>query len=136
MNIIYKDFNILSENEVKNLYEDAGWTVYTKNIKNTLSGIQNSSFVYSAWYDSKLIGLIRVLSDDHTVCFIQDLVVMKAFQNQGIGQSLLNKVLEKYQKAHKIVLLTDQNGPHSFYRKLGFQKALDLDIETYTYIQK
>lgn len=135
MDIVYKDFNILSEDQVRNLYEKAGWTVYTKNIKKLLFGIQNSSFVYSAWDNKQLIGLIRVLSDDYTICYIQDLLVMEDYQNQGIGQALIQKVLSRYKNVRQIILTSDENGPLGFYEKMGFQSVDYYDCKTYMMIR-
>jgi len=123
MDIVYKDFNILSEDQVKNLYTDAGWTTYTKSIKNLLSGIQNSDFVYSAWHENQLIGLIRVVSDQSTICYVQDLLVLKKYRGQGIGKHLLKTVLEKYKNVRQIVLITDEDGPIDFYEDMGFERT-------------
>ena len=136
MNIIYKDLNILSENQVKNLYDDAGWIKYSENIKKTLFGIQNSTFVYTAWHDGQLSGLVRALSDEYTICYIQDILVLKAYHSQGIGKTLIEKVLEKYKHVRQIVLITDEVVPKNFYEDIGFEKASDLDILAYLYIEK
>lgn len=122
MDIHYKDFKILGENQVMELYKDAGWSNYTSDIKTLLYGIQNSSFVYSAWSDQKLVGLVRVMSDDYTICYIQDLLVMTRFRRQGIGQALINKVLSKYGHVRQMVLTTDavDKVAKSFYKTVGF----------------
>jgi ribosomal protein S18 acetylase RimI-like enzyme len=122
MNIVYKDFNILAEDQVKQLYEDVGWTSYTKDIKSLLFGIQNSSFVLSAWDGHRLVGLIRVVSDDYTICYIQDLLVMQTYRRQGIGKHLVEKVLEKYGHVRQMILTTDSTSKEAkvFYKKLGF----------------
>jgi ribosomal protein S18 acetylase RimI-like enzyme len=122
MNIVYKDFNILAEDQVKQLYEDVGWTSYTKDIKSLLFGIQNSSFVLSAWDGHQLVGLIRVVSDDYTICYIQDLLVMQSHRRQGIGKCLMEKVLKKYGHVRQMILTTDSTSKEAkvFYKKLGF----------------
>lgn len=134
--VSYKDFNILSENQVKNLYMDAGWTNYTKDIKTLLFGIQNSSFVYSAWVDHQLVGLVRTVSDNHTICYIQDLLVLKDFRGQGIGKNLINKVLETYKHVRQIILTTDLHGPSAFYERLGFKAMQDQSCKSYIYVRK
>lgn len=136
MTVSYKDFNILSENQVKNLYMDAGWTNYTKDIKTLLFGIQNSSFVYSAWVDHQLVGLVRTVSDNHTICYIQDLLVLKDFRGQGIGKNLISKVLETYKHVRQIILTTDMDGPSAFYENLGFKPMQDQSCKSYVYVRK
>ncbi|HKL47347.1 MAG TPA: GNAT family N-acetyltransferase [Candidatus Izemoplasmatales bacterium] len=135
MEVVYKDFNILSENQVKYLYEKAGWTTYTKNIKKLLSGIQNSSFVCSAWVNNQMVGLIRVLSDDYTICYIQDLLVMDTHQKQGIGKTLVEIAIKKYANVRQIILTTDETGPCEFYEKIGFKPVKNYGCNTYMIIQ-
>ena len=123
MKIHYKDFQILSNDHVFHLYKDAGWTSYTTDMKSLLFGIQNSSFVYTAWDDHTLVGLIRVVSDDYTICYIQDILVLKAYQRQGIGRQLMKAVMDKYDHVRQMVLLTEASdeGAIAFYQKLGFE---------------
>lgn len=123
MDFVYKDFNILAEDQVMMLYQDVGWKSYTLDIKSLLYGIQNSSFVYSAWSGHNLVGLVRVLSDDYTICYIQDLLVMKSFRRNGIGKHLMNKVIEKYGHIRQMVLTTDAiaKDARAFYKTLGFE---------------
>ena len=132
MDIVYKDFNILSEDQVINLYEDLGWTNYTKNIKKLLFGIQNSSFVYSAWDGKTLVGLVRVISDDYTICYIQDLLVMKAYQRKGIGRHLINKVIASYGHVRQMLVTTDLHNQvaKAFYEHLGFKMNETYDCIT------
>lgn len=134
MEITYKDFNILSEEQVKNLYQDASWSNYLLDIKNTMSGIQKSSTVFSAWNQNQLVGMIRGLSDDHTVCYIQDILVLKQFQRQGIGKTLLDKIVKKYPNVKRFVLLTDLEGANEFYLKCGFSETKQLQMVSYVKI--
>ncbi|MFP4479069.1 MAG: GNAT family N-acetyltransferase [Candidatus Izemoplasmatales bacterium] len=134
MPIQYKDFNILSKDQVYHLYEEAGWTNYIKDIKNVLFGIQNSSFVYTAWDGHLLIGLIRVISDNYTIAYIQDLLVLEKYQKQGIGKHLLETVKKKYDHVRQLVLLTDKNGPLGFYESLGFKEVSENQCLSYMLI--
>ncbi|MDA3931180.1 MAG: GNAT family N-acetyltransferase [Tenericutes bacterium] len=131
MAIAYKDFNILSKDQVYHLYEEAGWTNYTKDINKVLFGIQNSAFVYTAWDGRLLIGLVRVVSDNYTIAYIQDLLVLKKYQHLGIGKNLVEEVKKKYHHVRQIVLLTDKEGPLPFYESLGFQEVSKNDCLSY-----
>jgi len=135
MAITYKDFNILSKDQVYHLYEEAGWTNYTNDIKNVLFGIQNSTFVYTAWDGHLLIGLVRVISDNYTIAYIQDLLVLKKYQKQGIGKHLVEAVKKKYSHVIQMVLLTDEQGPLSFYESLGFQEVSKNHCLSYMFIK-
>jgi len=136
MSIQYKDFNILSKDQVFHLYEEAGWNNYTKDIKNVLFGIQNSAFVYTAWDGRLLIGLVRVVSDNYTIAYIQDLLVLEKYQKQGIGKHLMDTVKKKYSHVRQLVLLTDENGPLPFYESLGFKEVSKNHCLSYMLINK
>ena len=74
----------------------------------------------TAWDNPKLVGLIRIVGDSHTIIYIQDILVLKEYQGQGIGSKLLRLILEKYKSIHQIVLMTDNTKETiSFYKKNG-----------------
>ena len=60
-------------------------------IDNFNIGFINSTFVFSAWIDDKLVGCVRVLSDLHFRSVIYDLAVLPEFQNKWIGKELVQK---------------------------------------------
>ena len=106
--------------EIMNLYEDAEWYAYTKDRIRLKNAIDNSLKVLTAWNNHKLVGLIRVVGDNHTIIYIQDILVLKEYQGQGIGSKLLNLILEKYKSIRQIVLMTDNTKETiSFYKKNG-----------------
>ena len=57
-NIEYKDLTF-NEDDILNLYQDNGWTNYTKDKKSLFKGIKNSLYVFSAYDKETLVGLIR-----------------------------------------------------------------------------
>lgn len=69
-----------------------------------------------------MVGLIRVVGDGLTILYIQDILVLKAYQNQGIATQLMEQMLEKYQKVRQKVLLTEEAPDvRHFYEKNGLQ---------------
>lgn len=112
----------LDDTEVLSLYESVGWSAYTKDPGLLLSAIRGSSFVVCARSaDGELVGLVRAISDDATICYVQDILVKPAFQKEGVGRALLSCVLEKYQHVRQTVLITDDEPrQRSFYHALGF----------------
>lgn len=120
-NIIYRNTNKFKEIDIKSLYEDAGWTSYTKDMPKLLKAIEESLMVVSAWNDEKLVGLIRVVGDGLTIIYIQDILVLNEYKRKGIGSQLLKHVLERYNDVRQKVLLTDDNSDtRSFYESNGF----------------
>lgn len=114
------------------LYEDAGWTAYTRNPERLERAIANSTRVVTAWDGERLVGLARVLSDGEHIVYAQDLLVLRAYRRQGLGSALLRKALEPFEHVRQAVLVTD-NSPEmrAFYRALGFEEATRAGMATF-----
>lgn len=131
-----KTVSSYGENDILRLYENVGWTTYTKDIKKLIRALNNSLFVLTAWDKDKLVGLIRVVGDGESIIYIQDVLVLKEYQQQGIGSKLLNKLLEKYEDVRQKVVLTDDvEKTKSFYESNGFNLAEDLNLVSYVQIE-
>ena len=80
--------------------------------------------VISAWNGEELVGLIRIVGDGLTIIYIQDILVLNAYQNQGIATRLIQKVLHKYKSIRQKVLLTEEAPDvRHFYEKNGFESC-------------
>ncbi|WP_332648101.1 GNAT family N-acetyltransferase [Lysinibacillus sp. 54212] len=121
MKIIYKEQKRMNQQDLKALYEDVEWYAYTKDINQLQQALANSLYVLSAWEGEKLIALIRVVGDGLTILYIQDILVLKSRQNQGIATELMKRVIEKYKDVRQKVLLTEEAPDvRHFYEKNGF----------------
>lgn len=119
-----KEDIIPSIDKIINLYDNVGWKVYTDKAKLLKKAIDNSLKVWTVWKENELIGLARVIGDDSTIIYIQDILVLQAFQNMGIGSRLLETILENYKDIRQIVLLTDiTDKTIGFYEKNGLKKV-------------
>jgi ribosomal protein S18 acetylase RimI-like enzyme len=109
------------------LYTAVGWTDYTSNPARLLKAIQNSSYVIIAKDQKDLIGLARVISDDTSIMYLQDILVKPSHQRLGIGKKLLEMCLQHYTHVTQKILLTD-NRPEQleFYKSLGFFNTKEL----------
>lgn len=124
--IIIKEDVMPSTEELLYLYNDVEWHAYTADKINLKKAIDNSLKVVTAWDDEKLVGLIRVVGDGHTIIYIQDILILKSYQEQGIGSKLLKLILEKYKSIRQIVLMTEQTEKTvGFYQKNGMAKVDD-----------
>lgn len=106
-----------------------GWAAYTDHPRVLLAGIENSSFLVTA-VDPRgaLIGLARAISDDATICYVQDILVLPEAQGDGIGRALLQAVLERYSHLRQIVLITDDKPEQrAFYQALGFTEGAEVE---------
>jgi len=120
-NIVYTTENSLSLTELLHIYNDVGWTAYTNKPEILAAAIKQSLCVITARHNGNLIGMIRAIGDGLTVIFIQDLLVLKAFQNQKIGTTLIQLLFNKYKHVRQKALMTDDTiKTRSFYKSLGF----------------
>lgn len=81
----------------------------------------NSLLIITAWCNEKLLGAIRIVGDGYSIIYVQDIVVLRAYQHLGIGSKLITEAMNKYKDVYQKVLLTD-NEPKTkaFYEKMGF----------------
>lgn len=125
--MIMKEYENYKEEEIINLYQQVGWTNYTEQPKMLKMAYANSLKIVGAYVEEKLVGIIRVVGDGHSIVYIQDILVLPEYQRQGIGSSLLKKVLEIYAKVYQKVLLTDNTEKTiAFYKSMGMM----MDAET------
>jgi GNAT superfamily N-acetyltransferase len=120
---------IFDEDAILNLYLDNGWTMYTKDPKTLFEGIKNSLYSYAAYEKNKLIGLIRVVGDNNTIIYIQDILVLESYQQKGIGTSLIQFVINKHKDVRQICLMTGKSEKQkAFYEKNCFKEYGDLEV--------
>ena len=76
-------------------------------------------------YDGQtLVGLARVISDDASICYIQDILVMPSHHRRGIGRALAERALEQYPHVRQKVLITDDEPKQkAFYEALGYTQT-------------
>lgn len=124
MNITFQDSKDIDKEQVITLYNDVGWYAYTKDPNTLNNALRTSLGVISAWDGEKLVGLIRVVGDGLTILYIQDILVLNAYQNQGIATKLMEQVMQKYEHVRQKVLLTEEAPDvRHFYEKNGFESC-------------
>ncbi|HEY7773950.1 MAG TPA: GNAT family N-acetyltransferase [Marinagarivorans sp.] len=86
--------------------------------------ILNSNLIVSAWHTTegsrKLIGIARAVTDFHYACYLSDLAVDNAFQNQGIGKRLMQRLTQAVASTCKIILIAAP-AANDYYAPLGFE---------------
>ena len=82
--------------------------------------------------DIEIVGMVSIvflprLNRNTLEIYIPELVVLKKYQNQGIGKKLINSclVLAKEKKCHRIRLESgnQRKESHQFYTHLGFEQS-------------
>lgn len=114
--------------ELVTLYASVGWTNYTEHPAALEQALRSSSFVLCARSDSgELLGLARTVSDDVSICYVQDILVQPGAHRQGVGRALMQAVLSRYAHVMQQVLITDDGeAQQASYRSLGFRNTRDL----------
>lgn len=126
MNVEYRTQKDLPCEELYQLFLAVGWatedTTTQDMIDNFNIGFLNSTFVFSAWVDGKLVGCVRVLSDLHFRSIILDLAVLPSFQQKGIGKELVHRCRSACESSEWLVQTDLAKG---FYEKIGFKENKD-----------
>ncbi len=114
--------------ELLDLYRSVGWSAYTGDPDGLSRAVDRSAWVVTARDDGALVGFARVLSDDVSIMYLQDVLVRPDRQREGIGRALLEECLRRYGHVRTKVLLTDdEERQHAFYRSLGFCEVTEID---------
>lgn len=124
MTITIKNTKHIQRDLLEKLYNDAGWSAYTQDLPLLQRAIEQSLEVLTAWDGELLVGLVRVVGDGLTILYIQDILVLNAYHNQGIATQLMQAILNQFQDVRQKVLLTEEAPDvRHFYEKNGFQSC-------------
>jgi len=112
---------------VLELYQSVGWSKYTEKPDKLMKSLANSTYLLTCRDGDQLIGLIRSLTDDGAVNYIQDILVKQDYHRRGIGRELLNRCLQKFDHVRTHILLTDdEEKQRLFYESIGFRNTKNL----------
>ena len=116
-----------SGEEVLSLYNSVGWSAYTDQPEVLFEGLKNSACAVYAYDDEhQLVGLVRVVSDNATICYVQDILVRPSAHRSGVGRALFSAVQAKYEHVRQLVLITDDEpGQRAFYESMGLTEGSD-----------
>lgn len=115
--------NKLNVDTYLKLRSSVGWKPLTK--AQADKAIENSLLTVVAYEDEQPIGMGRIVGDGAVICYIQDLIVVPEYQGKGIGQAIIDSLIEYVKEIQmpgtQIMLdLMCQIGRESFYKKNGF----------------
>ena len=119
MKITYKSINDLKEKDLKDLFLSVEWSSRHYPDKLVVA-MKNSSSVFTAWDEDKLIGLINALDDDVMTAYVHYLLINPAYQGKGIGKELVRLITERYENYLRIVIVA-YDKEIGFYKNCGFE---------------
>jgi N-acetylglutamate synthase-like GNAT family acetyltransferase len=107
----------LHQEELGDLLRAVGMGPYSVDM---LEGVIAGSTGYVTARDGgKLVGFGRVLSDLATLAYINNMAVRPEYQRQGIGQRILELLLQRVEQVRSVYLYT--NTADALYLRNGFR---------------
>lgn len=79
----------------------------------------NSRFMCFVYFNDRLVGAGRALSDGIDCSYIADIAVHPDFQGRGLGKAIVSKLVA-FSENHRKIILYSNPGKEGFYKKLGF----------------
>lgn len=119
--IEYREDRALPRAQVIRLYEENEWSSAQKP-DHLLRALAECHALVTAWDDETLVGLGYAISDGHLVVYYPHLLVLPTYRGQGIGRSIMQRLLNKYVGFHQHMLVADGEAI-DFYRRCGFRRA-------------
>jgi aralkylamine N-acetyltransferase len=86
------------------------------------TAFESSYIVISVWLDQNMVGIGRALSDGIKQSIIYDLNVSVEYQNNGLGQKLMEALIQELPNGP--IVLYAIPGKEKYYKRFGFQKLL------------
>ena len=119
---------LLEENQLDidtylKLRKTVNWKTLTR--EQAEKAIQGSLFTVVAFDDGQPVGMGRIVGDGAVICYIQDLIVIPDYQGSGVGQQIMEYLIDYVKKLKlpdtEIMLdLMCAVGREEFYTKYGF----------------
>jgi predicted N-acetyltransferase YhbS len=81
--------------------------------------LEHANLVCTAWDGETLIGVAGSLTDFEYCCYLSDLAVDEAYQQQGIGRELIRLTQSRLGSRAKIILLAAPKA-EGYYPHIGF----------------
>jgi len=130
--------NIPTLEEYKCLCESVGWTNYM-NFEVVETSLKNSIHCITVKDDEQIVGMGRIVGDGAIYFYIQDIVVHPDYQKNGIGNEIMN-ILVEYLKTNapdkEFVGLFASQGKEPFYERYDFKNFSPNMTGMFTVISK
>ena len=121
MHIIISERRDIPQAAIIALYKANEWSSADKPDK-LYKALLHSHALITAWDNDQLVGLGNAISDGYLVVYYPHLLVHPAYQGQGIGKLIVDKMQEQYGDFH-MQMLTADGKAIDFYEKMGFVRA-------------
>ena len=120
MIMFYTKEKTFTKQQVEELFLSVNW-VSGKYPDRLYKALMNSSNVFTAWDDDRLVGLVRVLDDKEMLAYVHYVLVHPDYQGKGIASELIKRVKEEYKDFFYIEVMPEESKNATFYKKHGFK---------------
>ncbi|WDV93655.1 GNAT family N-acetyltransferase [Brevibacillus parabrevis] len=110
--------------EFHQLCVSVGWEKMM-NFKVINHSLENSLHAVVVRFESKIIGMGRIIGDGYVYFYVQDIVVRPEFQKMGIGTMIMDNLmlyLKENAPDQAFIGLFSSNEGKKLYEKYGFQQ--------------
>ncbi len=129
MKMEIREYGEFRTEEIKELYQSAGWQLYVADMAALKESFERSLQVLAGYQDKELLGIIRTLGDGVNTVIIQDVVVFPQHRRKGVGTALVREVLKRYEQVRQLLLVTDDTPEtKAFYQSQGFREFGQLGL--------
>ena len=107
--------------EYLGLREAVGWG--RRDEQMTARGLASALYTVCVVHDGRVVGCGRVVGDGGLYFYLQDVIVLPAFQGQGLGRRIMQPILaylDQHARAGAFVGLMAAQGVSDFYAQFGF----------------
>ena len=120
--IAFTDKRCFTQQQLYELFKSVNWLSadYPERLYKALN---NCETVFTAWDDSRLVGLINAIDDSELTAYVHYLLVRPEYQNNGIGKELLRLVRDKYKDYLYVELIAESRELIGYYEKNGFKNV-------------
>lgn len=122
MVITFKVNAKIEPHQLAQLFKESGIRRPSEDLNRLKKMIENANLLITAWDGERLVGAARALTDYSYCCYLSDLAVLKEYQNNGIGNDLINEVEKQIGEECTLILLSAPEAM-DYYPKLGFEKT-------------
>lgn len=118
---------------IKSIYEKESWLAYLRDDAKLERAFDNSLLKLGAFEGERLLGFVRCVGDGEHILLVQDLIVDRDFQKQGIGSILFKTVWDRFAQVRMFQVVTDIEDPvdNHFYQSFGMKKLEDGHMVSY-----
>jgi GNAT superfamily N-acetyltransferase len=120
MTVTYADDKLVRGQEIRELYQEAGWTMPAgRDPAEIEAAIRHLPVFITAREGARLVGFVAALTDRSHYAHVTELMVRRSHVDRGVGAELMRRVLDALPSERAVTIFAEPEA-EAFYRQLGF----------------